>query len=148
MKRVKAVGAGLTPGIKMTFPPWDALKGPLGASGNTAAVEREPEGELSAQVERGNAQPLPRVVALDSAKAKSSVVLRDEPGDRSLGQRTVTPIGGEELGISQGSPCSDVLRVVRADRVGACRRGRAALPQLADTTVVAQFEIELGAPIP
>jgi hypothetical protein len=37
---------------------------------------------------------------------------------------------------------------VRADRVGACRRGRAALPQLADTTVVAQFEIELGAPIP
>ena len=148
MKRVEAVRAGSTPGIKMTFPPWDALKGPLGASGHTTAVEREPEGELSAQAERGNAQLQPLVVALDPAKAKSAVVLRDEPGGRSLGRRTVTPIGGEDLGISPGSPCSDVLRVVRADRVGACRRGRAALPQLADTTVVAQFEIELGAPIP
>jgi hypothetical protein len=134
MKRVKAVRAGLTLGIKMTFPPWDALKGPFGASGHTAAVEREPEGELSAQVERGNARLQPRVVALDPAKAKSSVVLRDEPGDRSLGRRTVTPIGSEDLSISPGSPCSDVLRIVRADRAGACRRNRAALPRLADTT--------------
>ena len=66
----------------------------------------------------------PGLVSFDAAIAKEAVVLRDEPGNRSLGHRAMFAIGLAQIVVASCSSCLDELFVVfgNAEAARACLR--------------------------
>ena len=98
----------------MSFPPWDAPEDSLGCQRPDPVVV-EPERKQAPEVQCRDADIEPCIVTLDSAIAKASVVLGDEPGDRALGHRPVLAIDRFELRVSPSGSGCDELGVVGPD---------------------------------
>lgn len=132
---MKSGRAGLASGPQASCPPWDAPEVLLCRCDLPAAVERQSEHDQFAKIECRSASMRPGLVALDPAIAKSSVVLRDEPGDRSLGHRAVFAICLAQFVVAPRNSCLNKLLVVFGDGEGAGDGLRAVGPQWTSRTV-------------
>src|SRR5437773_7568968 len=97
------------------------------------------EDEQPAQVERGNPDRQPHVVALDAVVGHPAAAVGDQPGDRAFHHRPPAPVAVLE-GAGGGAAAGGAqLVLVRVDADGApAARGRAALPQRAAPAVAGE----------